>query len=149
MQPFAAATGAGVDSAPPEPSFNGAKSTLLPKPVLPTASIAHQHLEHVASLPDRKLSRIGCVLVERVSKLRRDAESIWQAGVAAVDSERLVAGVVSVEDGILTIADQAFPLVDIDRIVVVGTGKAGAGMAAGFERAVGEAVLREKVTGWM
>ena len=105
--------------------------------------------DNLTWLPDRKLSRIGCVFVERVSKLRRDAESIWQAGVDAVDSERLVASVAGIDAGSLTICDHDFPLIDIDRIVVVGTGKAGAGMAAGFERAVGEDVLREKVTGWI
>lgn len=80
--------------------------------------------------------------------LSDDAIAIWRAGVNAVDAERLVRGVVRVQDDELTIADGTLPIAQIGRLVVVGAGKAGAGMAAGFEQAVGPRIL-EKVTGWV
>ena len=83
-------------------------------------------------------------------QLRRDAIQIWQAGVDAVRSERLVADALHVEDRTLRIADEAIDLDSIDRIVVVGGGKGGAGMAAAFEKQLGTSLLAEKqVTGWL
>ncbi len=81
--------------------------------------------------------------------LTGDAIAIWQAGVSAVDAERLVCSMVRHEGESLTIAGEAMPLRQINRLMVVGAGKAGAGMAAGFERAVGSRLLREKVAGWI
>jgi glycerate 2-kinase len=81
---------------------------------------------------------------------RRDALAIWLAGVDAVRSDRLVREQVRVEDRWLEIADRRFDLTAIRRIVVVGAGKAGAGMAAGFEAALGPRWLAEKqVSGWI
>jgi hydroxypyruvate reductase len=80
--------------------------------------------------------------------LRDDAIAIWKAGVAAVDSERLVRGVVHRDGNRLLLAGNAFDLGEDGRIVVVGAGKAGAGMARGFEAAVGDEWL-ERVTGWV
>lgn len=82
---------------------------------------------------------------------REDAMRIWQAAVEAVRSERLVQEALRVDDGVLIIADQLeLDLADIERVVVVGAGKAGAGMAAGVERALGPTLLRDKqVTGWL
>ena len=84
-------------------------------------------------------------------QLRSDALRIWQAGVDAVRSERLVEEAVRVEGSTLTVADELqLDLQAIRRIIVVGAGKAGAGMAAGVEAAFGERVLREKqVQGWV
>ena len=57
---------------------------------------------------------------------------------------------VNVHNGQLTIADDSWPLDQIERIVVVGAGKAGAGMAEGLERALGRQVLEQKqVSGWI
>ncbi|MBW3597163.1 MAG: DUF4147 domain-containing protein [Planctomycetes bacterium] len=82
--------------------------------------------------------------------LRADAVAIWRAGVDAVRGDRLVRQCVRVEAGRLAIGDRTFALADIGRIVVVGAGKAGAGMAAGLEEALGPAVLDEKrVAGWV
>jgi len=64
-----------------------------------------------------------------------DAARIWSAAIAAVDPETLVAGL-------------ALPLDAVDRIVVVGGGKAAAGMAAGVEALLGgDGLLRHRVTG--
>lgn len=83
-------------------------------------------------------------------KLRRDALAIWQAGVDAVRSDVLVQRHVSVRDRRLRIAGQEIELAKIGRIAVVGAGKAGAGMAAGLEQALGDAVLQEKhLSGWI
>jgi hydroxypyruvate reductase len=83
-------------------------------------------------------------------QLRKDAIAIWQAGVDAVDSCRLVRENVSVQDNELNIVDHPIQLDRVRRIVVVGAGKAGAGMAAGMEAALGPQLLAEKdVTGWL
>ncbi len=83
-------------------------------------------------------------------QLRADVLAIWKAGVDAVRSDRLVREHVQVKQGSLLIAEEEFPLDSIDRILVVGAGKAGAGMAAGLEEALGPDVLQQKkVTGWV
>lgn len=82
--------------------------------------------------------------------LRRDALQIWQAGLEAVRSERLVENTIRVRDGQLQIATDIIDLESVGRIAVVGAGKAGAGMAAALEEALGPEVLAAKeVTGWV
>ena len=82
--------------------------------------------------------------------LRADALAIWQAAVAAVRSDQLVIDNLQVEDDTLSIAGHEFALQEIERIVVIGGGKAGAGMAAGVEAALGEKLMLEKqVIGWV
>ncbi|MDX1947464.1 MAG: DUF4147 domain-containing protein [Pirellulaceae bacterium] len=84
------------------------------------------------------------------AELRRDALAIWQAGVDAVRSDRLVRDQVRVSNGWLEIGDESIDLRGVERIVVVGAGKAGAGMAAGLEEALGPQMLKEKrVEGWL
>ncbi|QDT65351.1 glycerate kinase type-2 family protein [Calycomorphotria hydatis] len=80
---------------------------------------------------------------------REDALAIWQAGVDAVDSSRLIQNAISVDKNQLTVAGDVYDLDDIGRIAVVGAGKAGAGMAAGVEAALGEQLTDEKVIGWV
>lgn len=83
-------------------------------------------------------------------QLRHDALAIWQAGVDAVRSDHLVCQTLRVEGASLVIAEERLNLDTIDRIAVVGAGKAGAGMAAGVEAALGPRVLEAKhVTGWI
>lgn len=81
--------------------------------------------------------------------LRDDALAIWQAGVAAVSSERLISNHVQRNGNHLSICGHDLRLDDIGRIVVVGAGKAGAGMAAALEHALGENVVMDKVAGWV
>ena len=84
------------------------------------------------------------------ANLRADALAIWNAAVDAVRGDRLVRENVSVEGDSLRIADERVSLAAITRIVVVGAGKAGAGMAAGLQEALGPGLLREKrVSGWV
>jgi hydroxypyruvate reductase len=83
-------------------------------------------------------------------QLRDDALAIWRAGVDAVRSDRLVQANVRVDGDVLRIVDHDLPLADIDRIAIVGAGKAGAGMALGLEEALGPQVLFSKrVSGWV
>ncbi|QDU98224.1 glycerate kinase type-2 family protein [Lignipirellula cremea] len=85
-----------------------------------------------------------------LQQLRDDAWAIWSAGLEAVRSDRLVREAVQVLEGDLYIGDACLPLAEIDRILVVGAGKAGAGMAAGLEEALGPQLLKEKqVAGWI
>ncbi len=88
------------------------------------------------------------------AQLRRDAMAIWQYAVDAVGSERLVRENVHLvqhpRGPTLEMAGQAVELAPLRRMVVVGAGKAGAGMAAGLEAALGPDVLHEKnVSGWV
>src|SRR4051812_25064887 len=83
-------------------------------------------------------------------QLRRDALTIWRAGVDAVRSDGLVEQVVRVAGGRLEVGERSLDLDRIRRIVAVGAGKAGAGMAAGLERALGPDLMAEKqLTGWI
>ncbi|MCA9271170.1 MAG: DUF4147 domain-containing protein, partial [Planctomycetales bacterium] len=90
-----------------------------------------------------------------LEQLREDALAIWQAGVDAVRSDRLVASNVLIEDqelmlGAATASPVAAPLSDIDRLIVIGAGKAGAGMAAGLEQAIGpELAAAKSLQGWV
>jgi hydroxypyruvate reductase len=86
-----------------------------------------------------------------MANLRSDALAIWQAGVDAVRSDRLVRENLRVEGGWLEIGDAAqLELAGLRRIIVVGAGKAGAGMAAGVEAALSPRLAAEKqLTGWL
>ena len=82
--------------------------------------------------------------------LRRDALDIWQAGLAAVRSDVLVRENVHVTNGQLQIGDASIDLDQIRHIEVVGAGKAGAGMSAGLEAALGEPLMAQKhLSGWV
>jgi hydroxypyruvate reductase len=49
----------------------------------------------------------------------------------------------------LTVGDETLALAEIGRIVVVGAGKAGAGMAAGMEIALAEVAAAKQLAGWV
>lgn len=79
-----------------------------------------------------------------------DALAIWNAGLEAVRSERLVRQALRVEGPSLFVGEEPLPLASIRRIVVVGAGKAGAGMAAAVEETLGPRLIEEKqLTGWV
>ena len=81
--------------------------------------------------------------------LRQDAISIWQSGVDAVRSDQLVRNVFQRDGDRLTVCGRSFRLSELNRIVVVGAGKAGAGMASAVEQVLGSDTLGEKVSGWV
>ena len=83
-------------------------------------------------------------------ELRADALRIWKAGVATVDSERLVREALRIEGSSLVLGDTAIDLDSIGRIAVVGAGKAGAGMAAAVEDVLGRGLMEAKrLSGWV
>jgi hydroxypyruvate reductase len=83
-------------------------------------------------------------------KLRDDALRIWQAGVGAVKPSNLVFDLCEVDGPWLRLDDQLLSLREIERIVVVGGGKAAAGMASALEHVLGPALLASKrLTGWV
>ena len=85
-----------------------------------------------------------------MNKLRTDALAIWHAGLEAVRSQRLVGQTLRVEGPSLVVGDERIPLSGVRRIAVVGAGKAGAGMAAAVEQALGPELMEEKqLTGWV
>ena len=82
--------------------------------------------------------------------LRRDALRIWQAGLEAGRSQRLVQETLRVEGSVLVVGEERLPLDGIRRIAVVGAGKAGAGMAAAVEEILGPRVMEERqLVGWV
>ncbi|MCA9197660.1 MAG: DUF4147 domain-containing protein [Planctomycetales bacterium] len=86
--------------------------------------------------------------------LAQQARQIWNAGLDAVRSKRLMLENVAVESSdsetMLCIDEQRYSADSIRNICVVGAGKAGAGMAAGFEEALGPKWLqRWNVHGWI
>jgi len=83
------------------------------------------------------------------SPLCRDALAIWQAGVDAVRSERLIRGAIQSHGDQLTICGREFQFSKLTRIAVVGAGKAGAGMAAAVEDILGAEQTDRKVVGWV
>jgi len=102
------------------------------------------------------------------AQLRSDVLQIWRAGVAAVDSERLVRAALRVEGDRLLIGRprlgppdlaaagdsqetiESIDLSTVRRLIVVGAGKAGAGMAAGCAAALGPQVMAAKeLGGWL
>jgi glycerate 2-kinase len=89
------------------------------------------------------------------SQLRADALQIWQAGLDAVGSERLMTEHVRFDGRVLTIDSgsghsNTIDLNSVRRVAVVGAGKAGAGMAAALERILGPALMAEKqLVGWV
>ena len=88
-------------------------------------------------------------LSDRAKRLRQDAFAIWLAGVGAVDSQRLVRDQIGFDAGDLNVAGRRFPLNSTSRILAVGAGKAGAGMAAGLEEAFAGTPAAERLSGWI
>jgi len=81
--------------------------------------------------------------------IRPALQQIWSAGVAAVDSATLVRQAICRAGSWLNLAGEPVDLTQVRRLLVLGGGKAGAGMAAGLETALGPDLVAEKVTGWL
>ncbi len=87
---------------------------------------------------------------DRLSPSETAAQAIFHAAVEAVDSARLVRQALRIEAGEIRLGGRGLKLRDVHRILVVGFGKAGAGMARGVESVLGETLLAEKsVMGWV
>jgi hydroxypyruvate reductase len=84
------------------------------------------------------------------NRTRADALAIWQAGVDAVRGDVLVRQRLTIRDGALHCNSLAIPLAGIHQLIVVGAGKAGAGMAAGIEQVFATSERADMPrTGWV
>ncbi len=85
-----------------------------------------------------------------MTSLREDVQAIWHAGLDAVRSDRLLRAAVQFDGECLVIDGAPLDLRNVNRIAVVGAGKAGAGMAAELEAILGERLMGEKqLAGWV
>jgi len=81
---------------------------------------------------------------------RSELLAIWNAAVHAVRGDHLVKQAVRVDGDRLAVGTESWPLSRLDRIEVLGAGKAVRGMAAGLESALGDEVARAtRLDGWL
>ena len=80
---------------------------------------------------------------------RSAARLIWEAGVASVFSRPLVQDSLEALEDRLVVHGQPYPLSDKSRVLVVGAGKAGAGMAEGVEDVLSSKWFRDRLSGWV
>ncbi|MFH0778333.1 MAG: DUF4147 domain-containing protein [Candidatus Eisenbacteria bacterium] len=81
---------------------------------------------------------------------RRDATIIWYAAVRAVSPGALVGRTVAVEGDRLVAGPHTFDLRKIDRVAVIGAGKAGRPMAEAIESVLGKRLMvAKKLQGWV
>jgi hydroxypyruvate reductase len=78
---------------------------------------------------------------EAATGARRHARAIVDAALSAVEPEAAVADCVSVGADALRFGDMRLPLEEVERIIVVGAGKAGVPMARALERLLGERIV--------
>jgi hydroxypyruvate reductase len=74
------------------------------------------------------------------SHLRQDIVAVCEVAIRAVDPRDAILANVSVDAEELRIGDRAYPLGDLDRVLVVGAGKAGTPMAAAVYGALGDRI---------
>lgn len=73
-------------------------------------------------------------------RLREEAMEIWRSAVDAVRGDAAVEAKVKFDGRTLRVGDWVIGRDEFDSILLVGTGKATAAMAAGFLRAIGDAI---------
>ncbi len=71
-------------------------------------------------------------------QLRNDVLTVLDAGIRAVDPHEAMLANLALQDDVLRIGPQTYPLDNIDRIVVVGGGKACTPMAAAVYEVLGD-----------
>ena len=82
--------------------------------------------------------------------LSGDAIAIWRAGVEAVRADRVVEQQTHWDGRWLTIADRVFDLKNADHLIVVGAGKATAGMMSGLFAALLKSQKKlPNIAGWI
>ncbi len=77
-----------------------------------------------------------------LADMRRDAEQIFRAGLAAVDPATAVRRCCRREGDSLVVGEQTYPLARYHRVLVLGAGKAGAAMARAVEELLGDHLER-------
>lgn len=90
-------------------------------------------------------------MIESSDPLTQDALAIWHAGLNAVKGDLLVRQNLCFESGCLVVNDSdEFSLRGIERVLVLGAGKAAASMADGLESLWQEAAPKNiELTGWV
>ncbi len=73
-----------------------------------------------------------------ISRLRKDAEAIFKAGLEAVNPIQAVKRHVTLQDDKLKVGDKTYDLASYNSVYVIGTGKASAAMAQAVEELLGE-----------
>ena len=73
-----------------------------------------------------------------LSRLRKDAEAIFLAGVKAVEPAPAIKKHVTLKGDRLTVSDRSYNLTDFENIYIIGAGKACAAMAQAVEDVLGE-----------
>src|SRR4051794_27719294 len=96
-------------------------------------------------------NRAQCLAMQTsAEKLRQDVERIWRAGVTAVMPDRLMPEHVQVDGNWLVIDDDSLDLSSVQRIAIVGAGKAAGALAVALENVLGSKLLADKdVIGWV
>ena len=83
-------------------------------------------------------------------QVTRDAIAIWLAGVEAVQADLVVDKQTNWDGRWLTIADRVFDLKNADQLIIVGAGKASAGMLQGLYTAFQlSGKVHPKLVGWI
>ncbi|MEZ6068007.1 MAG: glycerate kinase [Planctomycetaceae bacterium] len=82
-------------------------------------------------------------------QLRADATDIWWAGVEAVRADRIVRQALQPIEGGIRIVDRDYRTDEFGRLIVVGAGKAGAGMVRGLEESLAPWLPPDRWTGWV
>ncbi len=77
--------------------------------------------------------------------LRRDVLTVLDAAIRAVDPNQAVLANLALTDHELRVGRRAYALADLDRVIVVGGGKAGTPMAAAVYEVLGERITRGAV----
>jgi hydroxypyruvate reductase len=83
---------------------------------------------------------------EPLAMLRKHARRIFEAGLASVDPHRCVKRFCRREGDTFTVDGTAYDLTGVERVVVVGCGKASAPMAAALENMLGDRIREGRVT---
>lgn len=80
------------------------------------------------------------------TEIREHLESIFRAGLEAVDPRKAVERVLSRRGSELTVAGRSYSLGSYERVFVIGAGKAAAPMASALERLLGERLTAGSIT---
>lgn len=78
--------------------------------------------------------------MKNVDQLRQDAETIFHAGLSAVDSATAVTKCLHLKDNGLVVDSHAYDLAAYKNVYVVGAGKASAAMASAVEEILGDRI---------
>ena len=80
-----------------------------------------------------------------LTSLRGDAKKIFLQALRAADPNHILSSHISLRKNVLRVGKKTYPLSRFDRVLVVGTGKASAAMAANLEKILGSRIT----AGWI